>query len=94
MEAARHIQRTLNKKLLIFLQYIKRKVSQLFLYPIVMQIIQIFYGGPVMFVVPCFGKFLTVFHYFSKTYSLNYYQGGQREKYKSLWVEKTPTVTS
>ena len=37
--------------LVIFLQYLKEKLSQLLLSYIVMQNIQIFYGGPVMFVV-------------------------------------------
>ena len=54
MEVARHIQSIQNRKLVIFLQYIKEKVSQLLLCSIVMQNIEIFYGGPVMFVVTCF----------------------------------------
>ena len=51
MEVARHVQSTQNRKLVILLHYIKKKVSQLLLCSIVMQNIQIFYGGPVMFVV-------------------------------------------
>ena len=54
MEVARHVQSTQNRKLVIFLQYLKKKVLQLLLCSIVMQNIQIFYGGPVMFVVRCF----------------------------------------
>ena len=54
MEVARHVQSTQNRKLLIFLQYIKKKVLQLLLCSIVMQNIQIFYRGPVMFVVTCY----------------------------------------
>ena len=50
MDVTRHVQSTQNRKLVIFLQYIK-KDSQLLLCPIVMQNIQIFYGGKVMFVV-------------------------------------------
>ena len=50
MEVARHVQSTQNRNLELFLQYIKKKVSQLLLCSIVMQNIQIFYGGPVMFV--------------------------------------------
>ena len=38
---------------LIFLQYINKRVSQLFLRSIVMQNTQIFYGGPVMLIVAC-----------------------------------------
>ena len=53
MEVARHVQSTYNRKLVMFLQYIKKKVLQLLLCSIVMQNIQIFYGGPVMFVVTC-----------------------------------------
>ena len=45
MEATRHIQSTQNRKLVIFLQYIKKKVLQLLLCSIVMQNIQIFFGG-------------------------------------------------
>ena len=48
VEAPRHIQSTQNRKLVMFLQYLKKKVSQLLLCSIVMQNIQIFYGGPVM----------------------------------------------
>ena len=54
MESARHGQSTQNRKLVIFLQYVKKKLLQLLLCFIVMQNIQIFYGGPVMFVVTCF----------------------------------------
>ena len=46
MELAKYVQSTKNRKLVIFLQYIK-KVSQLLLCFIVMQNIQLFYGGPV-----------------------------------------------
>ena len=54
MEVARHVQSTQKRKLVKFLQYIKKKVLQLLLCSIVMQKIQIFYGDPVMFVVVCF----------------------------------------
>ena len=57
MEVARHVQSTQNKKLVIFLQYPKKKELQLLLRSIVMQHIQIFYGGPVMFVVTCSSRF-------------------------------------
>ena len=57
MEVARHVQRTKNTKLVIFLQYFKKKVLQLLLCSIVMKNIQIFYGGPVIFVVTCFSQF-------------------------------------
>ena len=50
MEVARYVQSTQNRKLVIFLQ----RVLQLLLCSIVMQNIQIFYGGPVMFIVTCF----------------------------------------
>ena len=53
MEVARHVQSTQNRKLVNFLQYITKKVSQLHLCSIVMQNIQILYGVPVMFVVTC-----------------------------------------
>ena len=51
MEAARYVQSTKNKKLVIFLWYIKKRVSQLLFCSIVMQNIQIFYGDPVMFIL-------------------------------------------
>ena len=51
MEVTRHVQSTQNMMLVMFLQYLKEKLSQLLLSYIVMQNIQIFYGGPVMFVV-------------------------------------------
>ena len=50
MEVARYVQSTQNRKLVIFLQ----GVLQLLLCSIVIQNIQIFYGGPAMFVVTCF----------------------------------------
>ena len=50
MEVARYVESTQNLKLVIFLQ----KVLQLLLYSIVMQNIQIFYGGPAMFIATCF----------------------------------------
>ena len=54
MEVARYVQSTKNRKLAIFLQYIKKIVSQLLLCSIVMRNIQIFCGGPIMFIVTCF----------------------------------------
>ena len=51
IKVARHVHGTQNRKLVIFLQYINKKASQLLLCSIVMQNIRIFYGGPVMFVV-------------------------------------------
>ena len=68
MEVARHVQST-QGKLVIFLQFIKKKVSQ-------MQNIHIFYGGPAIFVVTCFSvllvsqwsqHFLTLFLVFSNS---------------------------
>ena len=53
MEVVRHVQNTQNKKLVIFMQYIKKKLLQLLLCFIVMQNIQMFYGGPIMFFVAC-----------------------------------------
>ena len=54
MEVARHVQSTQNKKLVIFFQYIEKKLLQLFLCSIVMQKKnQVFYGGPAKFVVTC-----------------------------------------
>ena len=50
MEVARYVQSTQNRKLIIFLQ----RVLQLILCSFVMQNIQIFYGGPAMFIVTCF----------------------------------------
>ena len=50
-EVARHIQSIQNRKLVMFLQYREKKVPQLLLCSIMMQNIQIFYGGPVMFSV-------------------------------------------
>ena len=54
MKVARYFQSTQNSKLVLFLQYINKKVLQLILCSIVMQNIQIFYGGPAMFIVFCF----------------------------------------
>ena len=54
IEVARHVHSTQNRKLVIFMQYIKKKVLKLLLCSIVMQNIQIFNGGPVMFVVTCY----------------------------------------
>ena len=51
MELAKYVQSTKNRKLEIFLQYIK-KVSHLLLCFIVMQNIQLFYGGPVSLLLP------------------------------------------
>ena len=45
VEVARHIQSTQNRKLVMCLQYLKKKVSQLRLCSIVMQNIQIFFLG-------------------------------------------------
>ena len=53
MGVAIHVQNTQNKKLVIFLQYIRKNVATA-LYSIVMQNIQVFYRGPAMFVVTCF----------------------------------------
>ena len=50
MEVARYVQGTKNRKLVIFLQYIKKRLSQLLLCSVVIQNIQIFYWGPTMFV--------------------------------------------
>ena len=50
MEMARYVQSTQNRKLIIFLQ----RVMQLLLCSVVTQNIQIFYGGPAMFIVTCF----------------------------------------
>ena len=50
MQVARYVQSTQNTNLEIFLQYIKKRVSQLLLYSVAMQNIQIFYQGPVMFI--------------------------------------------
>ena len=54
MKVARHVQSTQNRKLVKFLQCIKKNVMQLLLYSTVMQNIQIFYEVPVMFVATCF----------------------------------------
>ena len=53
MEVARHVQSSQKRKLVIFLQYIKKKVLQLLLCFIAMQNIWTFYGGPDMFAVTC-----------------------------------------
>ena len=61
MEVARHVQCAQNKKLLIYLQYLKKKVPQLLLCSIVMQNIEIFYGDVShvrwYLVFPCFHSF-------------------------------------
>ena len=48
---ARHVESAQNRNSIIFLQYIKKKVLQSLLCSVVMRNIQIFNGGPVMFVV-------------------------------------------
>ena len=53
MEVARHAQNTQNSRLVVLFQYIKKKVLELLLCSIVMQNIQIFYEGQVLFVVTC-----------------------------------------
>ena len=53
MEVARHVQNTQNKKLVIFLQNIRKNVATA-VCSIVMQNIQIFYGGSVISSVTCF----------------------------------------
>ena len=47
MEVARHVQNTKNRKLVIFLQFVRK---------IVMQDMKIFARAPVMFVVTCFSQ--------------------------------------
>ena len=59
MEVVRHVQSTQNRKLVIFLEYIKKKVLQQLLGSILMQNIQIFHGGSVMFVVNCSFRIFT-----------------------------------
>ena len=53
MEVARHVQNTQNKKLVIFLQNIRKNVATAAC-SIVMQNIQIFYRGSVISDVTCF----------------------------------------
>ena len=53
MEVARHVQNTQNRKLVIFLQYIRKIVATALCF-IVMQNIQIFCRDQVMFAVTCF----------------------------------------
>ena len=55
MELARHVQNTQIRKLVIFLQYIRKNVATA-LCSIVIQNIQIFCKGPVMFVVTFFSQ--------------------------------------
>ena len=57
MEVARHVQSN-QKKLVIFLHFIKKKVSQMLLCSFVMQNIRMFYGVSDMFVVTCFSVLL------------------------------------
>ena len=63
MEVDTHVQSIQNRKLVIFLEHIKKNVSELFLCSIVMQKIQIFHGGPVMFIVTCLSLTLNVLTY-------------------------------
>ena len=55
MEVARHVQNTENRKLVMFLQYIRKNVATA-LFSIVMQNIQIFYRASVMFAVTYFSQ--------------------------------------
>ena len=59
MEVASYIQSTQNRKFVVFLQFIKEEVLQPLLHSVVMQNIQIFYGGSVSC---CFFKkyFITI----------------------------------
>ena len=52
VEVARHAQSTQKRKLVIFLQYIKKNVLQRLLCSIVMQNIQIFCRGPIVGTLP------------------------------------------
>ena len=54
MEVARDAKSTQNRKLVKFLQYIKKNVLQRLLCSIVMQNIQLLYGVSVMFIATCF----------------------------------------
>ena len=58
MEVVVYVQSTQNRKFVIVLQHIKEKVSQLLLCSVMMQNIQIFYRGPVMFVVTYLENFV------------------------------------
>ena len=69
MEVVRHVQSTQNRKLVIFLEYIKKKVLQQLLGSILMQNIQIFHGGSVMFVVNCSFRIFTWFCFTFLSYS-------------------------
>ena len=51
VEGAGHVQSTQNRKFVIFLQDVKKKVLQVLLCSVVMQNIQIFYKGSFMFIV-------------------------------------------
>ena len=53
MEVARHVQNTQNRKVVMFFQYVGKTVATA-LCSIEIQKIQIFYRGPVMFVVTYF----------------------------------------
>ena len=55
IEVVRHVQNTQNRKLVIFLRYIRKNVATA-LWSTVMQSIQIFYRDPVMFVVTCLSQ--------------------------------------
>ena len=55
MEAARHVQSTQNRKLVKFLQYIKKSITTVF---DAKHSDMIFYGGPVMLIVTCFWVFV------------------------------------
>ena len=55
MEVVRHVQNTQNRNVVIFLQHIRKSVATA-LCSIVMQNIQTFYRGSVMFVVTCFSR--------------------------------------
>ena len=50
MEVTRRAQSTQNRKLIMLLQCLNKKVLQLFLCSMLIQNIQIFYMGPVMFI--------------------------------------------
>ena len=53
MEVTGHVQSTQSRKLVILLQYKKKKLVKLLFCPIVMQDIQIFYGVSVMSIATC-----------------------------------------
>ena len=84
MEVVRHVQSTQNKRLVIFLQYIKKKVLLLLMCFIVLQNIEIFYGGP-LWAEKYFWRQFVLWNYWLLLQHIFFEMQLKREKLKSVF---------